>query len=259
MDYEAPARTAIGHVHLTVSDLGRAEAFYCGLLGLRVRQRWGDALFVAAGGYHHHIALNTWSGAGASPPPRGRTGLYHLAVLYPSRRSLARVVQRVLDGGWPLEGAADHGVSEAVYLRDPDGNGVELCRDRPRAEWPRAKGEAVMTARRLDLGELLEAARLRGDALDGEEVRQALQGLPHFSGDEDALAAEIAFPDYAGAAAFVAKVAEAAEAAHHHPDVELGYRRVALRLRSHDVDGVGRRDVALARRVEAMLAAAGGA
>src|SRR5207244_2985577 len=124
--------TRIGHVHLTVADLDRALAFYRDVLGFEVTTRYGtDAVFLSAGGYRHHLGLNTWGGRGAAPPPPGTTGLYHLAILLPDRRALAAVVRRVIDVGIPLEGAADHGVSEAVYLRDPDGNGVELYCDRP--------------------------------------------------------------------------------------------------------------------------------
>jgi catechol 2,3-dioxygenase len=130
-------RVDIGHVHLKVSDIDRALAFYVGVLGFELTARMGDqAAFVSAGGYHHHIGLNTWESAGASPPPRRTTGLYHLAVRYPTRATLAEALQRVLEAGIELEGASDHGVSEALYLRDPDGNGVELYRDRPREEWP---------------------------------------------------------------------------------------------------------------------------
>ena len=146
----------IGHVHLTVSNLERALRFYRDALGFEVTQRYGDsAVFLSAGGYHHHIALNTWAGEGASPPPPGRTGLYHFAILYPNRRELARVFKRLFDHGVAIEGASDHGVSEAIYLRDPDGNGIELYHDRPRDEWPRADGQLRMTTRPLDLDSLL--------------------------------------------------------------------------------------------------------
>jgi len=146
----------IGHVHLTVSQLDRALEFYRGALGFEVTQRYGSsAVFLSAGGYHHHIALNTWAGEGAPPPPRGRTGLYHLAILYPSRRELARAFKRLFDHGVPIEGASDHGVSEAIYLRDPDGNGIELYCDRPRDQWPRLDGQLQMTTRPLDLDGLL--------------------------------------------------------------------------------------------------------
>jgi catechol 2,3-dioxygenase len=150
----------IGHVHLTVSDLDRALAFYRDALGFDVTTRYGtDAVFLSAGGYHHHIGLNTWAGRGAPPPPHGTTGLYHFAVLYPDRPALARAVRRALDHGVRPEGASDHGVSEAVYLRDPDGNGVELYRDRPAGEWPRAAdGSVAMHTLPLDLKALLSEA-----------------------------------------------------------------------------------------------------
>lgn len=149
--------TCIGHVHLKVADLDRALAFYCGVLGFELKQRYGGrAAFVAAGGYHHHIGLNTWESEGGSPPPRGTTGLFHLAILYPTRAALADALRRLLDAGIPLEGASDHGVSEALYLRDPDGNGVELYRDRDEAEWPRTTdGVLSMNTRHLDLDSLL--------------------------------------------------------------------------------------------------------
>jgi catechol 2,3-dioxygenase len=130
-------RVDIGHVHLKVGDLDRALDFYVGVLGFEVMHRYGEqAAFIAAGGYHHHIGLNTWESKGASPPPRYSTGLYHTAIRYPDRKTLADAVRRVLDAGVPLSGASDHGVSEAIYLNDPDGNGVELYRDRPREDWP---------------------------------------------------------------------------------------------------------------------------
>ncbi|MCG5246298.1 VOC family protein [Methylorubrum extorquens] len=148
--------TRIGHVHLKVADLERALGFYCGVLGFALMQRFGaQAAFVSAGGYHHHIGLNTWESAGGPPPPPGTTGLYHLAILYPSRGALADALRRVEAAGLSLDGASDHGVSEALYLRDPDGNGVELYRDRPEAEWPRdGKGDLTMVTRRLDLASL---------------------------------------------------------------------------------------------------------
>ena len=131
-------RVDIGHVHLKVSDLDRALGFYTDVLGLELQQRMGDqAAFISAGGYHHHIALNTWESAGAGPPPRGTTGLYHVAIRYPDRLTLADALKRVLAAGIPIDGATDHGVSEAIYLRDPDDNGIELYRDRPREEWPK--------------------------------------------------------------------------------------------------------------------------
>lgn len=150
-------RTTIGHVHLTVSDLDRALRFYRDVLGFDVTSHYGrEAVFVSAGGYHHHIGLNTWAGKGAPPPPAGTTGLYHFAILFPDRPALAATVRRVVESGIPLEGASDHGVSEAVYLRDPDGNGIELYRDRPESEWPRAPdGSIQMHTRPLDLRALL--------------------------------------------------------------------------------------------------------
>lgn len=150
----------IGHVHLKVADLERALGFYRGVLGFDLVQRYGtQAAFVSAGGYHHHIGLNTWESQGALPPSARSTGLYHLAILYPDRPSLAQALKRVLDAGVELEGAADHGVSEAIYLRDPDGNGVELYRDRPEDQWPRASdGELAMFTKPLNLSDLLEEA-----------------------------------------------------------------------------------------------------
>ena len=147
----------IGHVHLKVADLDRALGFYQGILGFELTQRYGPgAAFVSAGGYHHHIGLNVWESRGGSPPPRGTTGLYHLAILYPTRAALADALRRVVDAGIRLEGASDHGVSEALYLRDPDGNGVELYRDRPEEEWPRDdEGNIAMTTRPLDVEALL--------------------------------------------------------------------------------------------------------
>lgn len=147
----------IGHVHLKVADLERALQFYCGVLGFELQQKFGtQAAFISAGGYHHHIGLNTWESAGGSPPPRRATGLYHLAILYPTRALLADALRRVLAAGIELEGASDHGVSEALYLRDPDDNGVELYWDRPREQWPRsADGSLAMFTKRLDLDALL--------------------------------------------------------------------------------------------------------
>lgn len=149
--------TRIGHVHLKVADLQRSLDFYCGVLGFELMQKFGSqAAFISAGGYHHHLGLNTWESQGGSPPPRGSTGLYHTAILYPTRADLADAVRRVLKAGIRLEGAADHGVSEAIYLRDPDDNGVELYRDRPREEWPRtASGGLAMGLDPLDLEQLL--------------------------------------------------------------------------------------------------------
>lgn len=153
-------RVRVGHVHLKVSDLGRALAFYQDVLGFDVTQRYGsNAVFLSAGGYHHHVGLNTWESAGGSPPPPGTTGLYHVAFLYPDRATLADALRRIVEAGIPLDGAADHGVSEALYLRDPDGNGVELYRDRPEAEWPRTPdGTLAMTTAPLDLRALLAEA-----------------------------------------------------------------------------------------------------
>lgn len=146
----------IGHVHLKVSDLDRALKFYAGILGFEIMQRHGDQVaFISAGGYHHHIALNTWESRGGSPPAPGTTGLYHTAILYPTRAALADALHRVEQAGIALDGAADHGVSHALYLRDPDENGVELYWDRPRAEWPfDAQGHLQMFTRRLDLNDL---------------------------------------------------------------------------------------------------------
>lgn len=153
------AGVTIGHVHLKVADLERALAFYCGVLGFQLVQRYGDAAaFIAAGGYHHHIGLNTWESKGGSAPPRGTTGLYHVAILYPTRAALADALRRLIAAGIPLDGAADHGVSEALYLHDPDGNGIELYRDRPEADWPRdAEGHLAMVNQRIDLQALAKA------------------------------------------------------------------------------------------------------
>jgi catechol 2,3-dioxygenase len=141
----------IGHVHLKVADLDRALDFYCDVLGFELQQRIGDeAAFVSAGGYHHHIGLNTWESKGGSPPPRGSTGLFHTAIRYPSRRALAVAVKRLAEAGWPIGGASDHGVSEAVYLADPDGNGIELYRDRPPEEWPPPQSEGDTVAMPTD-------------------------------------------------------------------------------------------------------------
>ena len=147
----------IGHVHLRVADLDRALGFYCGVLGFSLMQRMGSAAaFVSAGAYHHHIGLNTWESLGGKPPPAGSTGLFHLAVLYPERRDLADALRRLVAAKIPLDGASDHGVSEALYLRDPDQNGVELYWDRPREAWPKdAKGGLAMVTRRLDIDSLL--------------------------------------------------------------------------------------------------------
>ncbi|MFU8863624.1 MAG: VOC family protein [Rhodobacterales bacterium] len=158
--YSAHPETRIGHVHLKVADLERALAFYRDVMGFALTQRFGDqAAFLSAGGYHHHIGLNTWDSLGGSPAPQGHTGLYHTAILYPDRASLGAALARVLAAGVTLDGAADHGVSEAVYFRDPDGNGVEIYRDRAQQDWPRdAEGKLAMTNKRLDLDALLAEA-----------------------------------------------------------------------------------------------------
>jgi catechol 2,3-dioxygenase len=153
-------RVDIGHVHLKVSDLERSLEFYCGVLGFELQQRWGEqAAFVSAGGYHHHIGLNTWESLGGPPPPPGTTGLYHVAIRYPDRATLGDALRRLVAARVPLQGASDHGVSEALYLADPDGNGIELYRDRPSEEWPRgADGQVAMGSERLDLEALLAEA-----------------------------------------------------------------------------------------------------
>jgi catechol 2,3-dioxygenase len=165
LDDNRPARpvadgTRIGHVHLKVADLERALSFYCGVLGFELMQRRGNqAAFISAGGYHHHIGLNTWESAGGTPPPPGTTGLYHLAILYPTRAALADALRRLMAAGIELDGASDHGVSEALYLRDYDQNGVELYWDRPREAWPvNARGELEMGRLRLDLQNLLASS-----------------------------------------------------------------------------------------------------
>ncbi|WP_112311762.1 VOC family protein [Pseudogemmobacter bohemicus] len=152
--------TRVGHVHLRVSDLDRAIGFYSGVLGFDVTQRYGtQAAFLSAGGYHHHIGLNTWESLGGSRPAPGTVGLYHSAFLYPDRKALANALKRLVGADYPLTGASDHGVSEALYLDDPDGNGVELYWDRPEADWPRdGKGGLVMFTKRLDLAKLLSEA-----------------------------------------------------------------------------------------------------
>jgi len=152
--------TRIGHVHLKVADLDRAIGFYAGVLGFELQQKFGDqAAFLSAGGYHHHIGLNTWESLGGTPPPPGHTGLYHTAILYPTRADLADALRRLNAAGIRLDGASDHGVSQALYLRDPDGNGVELYWDRAMEDWPRdGDGRLAMVTRRLDLADLLAAA-----------------------------------------------------------------------------------------------------
>ncbi|WP_216635955.1 VOC family protein [Neptunicoccus sediminis] len=159
--YTAPAGTSVGHVHLKVSDLDRALAFYCGVLGFALTQRYGtEAAFVAAGGYHHHIGLNTWHSKNQPPAPVNAAGLYHLALLYPTRADLGRALLQLDKHGITLDGAADHGVSQALYFRDPDDNGIELYWDRPQAEWPRNRdGELAMDNSRLDLNALRDAGR----------------------------------------------------------------------------------------------------
>jgi catechol 2,3-dioxygenase len=158
--YIIDAKVRIGHVHLKVADLQRALGFYAGVLGLEVTQRYGDgAVFLSAGGYHHHIALNTWESLGGSPPAPGTTGLYHTAIVYPTRAALATALRRVLAAKIPLQGAADHGVSESIYLNDPDENGVELYCDKPKEKWPHTpEGRLEMYTRRLDLHQLLNEA-----------------------------------------------------------------------------------------------------
>jgi catechol 2,3-dioxygenase len=161
-NFVAPAGTNIGHVHLKVADIPRALGFYCGVLGFELQQMFGDqAAFISAGGYHHHIGLNTWESKGGSPPPPGTTGLYHTAILYPTKPDLANAFKRVLGAGLKLDGAADHGVSLALYLRDPDENGVELYWDKPKSEWPYGPdGKLAMVNARVDLKDLLNQATI---------------------------------------------------------------------------------------------------
>lgn len=156
-NYHIPDGTSIGHVHLKVTDLQRSLDFYCGLLGFELMTTYGEqAAFISAGGYHHHIGLNTWFSKNGSPAPTRSAGLFHTAILYPSRRDLAIILKRLIDAGYPLTGASDHGVSEALYLDDPDGNGVELYRDRPKEEWPKnPDGSLNMYTEALDLNDLL--------------------------------------------------------------------------------------------------------
>jgi len=163
-------QTQIGHVHLKVSDLERAVKFYTEVMGFDLIQRYGNsAAFVSAGGYHHHIGLNTWESRNGKPPPHGTTGLYHVAILYPNRTELARAFKRLLDHEWPIDGASDHGVSEAIYLRDPDNNGIEIYCDRPRDEWPKdANGELAMVSEPIDLESLLKE-------LDVQDERTGIQ------------------------------------------------------------------------------------
>jgi len=150
-------RVSIGHVHLKVSDLERSVKFYKEVLGFEITARLGSrAAFLSAGGYHHHIGLNTWESAGGSPPPLSSTGLYHFAILMPNRKELARALKRLADHNWPIDGASDHGVSEAIYLRDRDGNGIEIYADRPQTEWPRdSNGNIIMYTRPLNLESLM--------------------------------------------------------------------------------------------------------
>ncbi len=161
----------IGHAHLKVADLERSLAFYCGVLGFQLMQRMGNqAAFISAGGYHHHIGLNTWESAGGSPPPPGTTGLYHVAILYPSRRALGIALQKLVEAQISLDGASDHGVSEALYLRDPDDNGLELYWDRPKEQWPLAPdGKLAMFSHRLDLHALLSEAALPDEPITSSE------------------------------------------------------------------------------------------
>ena len=160
MAFTTHPETKVGHVHLRVADLDRAIAFYSDVMGFSLTQRYGDtAAFLSAGGYHHHIGLNTWNSKGGTPPPQGHTGLFHVAFLYPDRPALARVSKSAQDAGVAIEGAADHGVSEAVYFSDPDGNGIEIYRDRPRLEWPRDEdGFLAMVTKLLDVPALLAEA-----------------------------------------------------------------------------------------------------
>ncbi len=155
--YRAPAKTSVGHIHLKVSDLERALSFYRDLLGFEMTTMYGDqAAFLSAGGYHHHIGLNTWHSKDAGPAPQRTAGLFHVAFLYPTRKDLAKIVKRLMDESYPITGASDHGVSEAIYLNDPDGNGVELYRDRPKEEWSyRPDGSVEMVTEPLDLEDLL--------------------------------------------------------------------------------------------------------
>ena len=163
MSYTVPTQTRIGHVHLKVSDLGKALAFYQDLLGFELVMKYGtQAAFISAGGYHHHIGLNTWHSKNGKPAPETAPGLYHTAILYPTRKDLAAILQRLLDAKYPLTGVSDHGVSEALYLDDPDGNGVELYWDKPREQWPvDSKGNLTMVTERLDLEDLLGELKIK--------------------------------------------------------------------------------------------------
>ncbi len=161
--YRAPAGTHIGHIHLKVADLDRAIDFYQNTMGFDLVARYGSqAAFLSAGGYHHHIGLNTWESAGGSSPARGTTGLYHFALNYPERRDLAAALRRILDRGWGIDGASDHGTHEAVYLHDPDGNGIEIAWDRERSYWAKPEGAIVMKTERLDLQDLLSEVAVTG-------------------------------------------------------------------------------------------------
>jgi catechol 2,3-dioxygenase len=156
-DYNIPPQTQIGHVHLKVADLDRSIAFYCGMLGFNITSMYGeDVAFISAGGYHHHIGLNTWYSKGGNPAPKQSAGLFHTAILYPTRKDLAAIYKRIMEARYPFTGYADHGVSEALYLNDPDENGVELYWDKPKAQWPtNADGSLVMYTKSLDLDDLL--------------------------------------------------------------------------------------------------------
>jgi len=160
MSYTVPSQTRIGHVHLKVADIERSLAFYRDLLGFEVQQMFGDtAAFISAGGYHHHIGLNTWHSRNAGPAPVNAVGLYHTAILYPTRKDLAVILKRLVDANYPLSGASDHGVSEAIYLNDPDKNGVELYWDKPMEQWPRdEQGNLIMVIDPLNLNELIQLA-----------------------------------------------------------------------------------------------------
>lgn len=158
--HKAHSDVKIGHIHLHVSDLDRALHFYRDILGFEITSRLPGAVFISAGGYHHHIGLNTWQGKNAKPAPAGHTGLYHYAILYPNRKELALALKNLIDNDYPLEGFADHGVSEAVYLKDPDGNGIELYWDRPKKDWPKnSKGELEIYTKELDVGDLLKEVK----------------------------------------------------------------------------------------------------
>ena len=165
-EYKIPTQTRIGHVHLKVANIQRSLQFYCDLLGFELMTMYGtDAAFVSAGGYHHHIGLNTWHSKNASPAPVNSVGLYHIAILYPTRKDLAIIYERLQQAHYPLMGASDHGVSEALYLEDPDGNGVELYWDRPAEEWPRSTdGKLIMYTKSLDLDDLVSEIELQNEA-----------------------------------------------------------------------------------------------